>query len=113
MEHTVGEMQYLPSLFPFPPSRSDSEKDLPEPVMAIVPIDFFHEYERLKKENEDLKALLPHRGKWLRTNTKPHRIYCSECLKLYIPDEGWFNRFPFLPRKFCPNCGSDNRKRVL
>lgn len=113
MAHTVGETQYLSSFFPFPPRHSDGDKDFPEPVMAIVPIEVCREYERLKEENENLKALIPHRGKWLRTKTKPRRIYCSECLKLYVPDEGWFNRFPFLPRKYCPNCGSDNRKRVL
>ena len=113
MEHTVGETHYLHSFFPITLPRSDGEKDHPNPTIAIVSMDFFNDYERLMKENEDLKSRLPHRGKWLRTNTKPRRIYCSECLKLYVPDEGWFNRFPFLPRKYCPNCGSDNRKRVL
>ena len=46
-------------------------------------------------------------GKWIRGEAYPHRIYCSECYKTFIPNDemrAWVDGD--LPRKYCPECGA-------
>ena len=46
-------------------------------------------------------------GKWLETEAFPHRIYCSECYKTYIPNKYWCEwQEGIMPRNYCPNCGA-------
>lgn len=46
-------------------------------------------------------------GKWLETEATPHRIYCSECFKTYIPNKEWYAwKDDIVPRNYCPNCGA-------
>ena len=51
------------------------------------------------------------RGKWLKTDTYPHRVYCSECYKTYVTNEeviqgrGWAPVY-CTEAEFCPHCGA-------
>ena len=52
---------------------------------------------------ESLRA----RGKWLKTDAFPHRVYCSNCYKTIVPnDEYAFWCEEIMPRNYCPNCGA-------
>lgn len=46
------------------------------------------------------------KGKWLKTDLYPHRIYCSSCYKTYIRNEELLERWEF-PMNYCPNCGAE------
>lgn len=51
------------------------------------------------------------RGKWLKTDAYPHRVYCSECYKTYVTNEeviqgrGWAPVY-CTEAEFCPHCGA-------
>lgn len=46
------------------------------------------------------------RGEWLVTGAYPHHVYCSNCFTTFA-DEKWVVwKDGSLPRKYCPNCGS-------
>lgn len=46
-------------------------------------------------------------GEWLRTGAFPHRVYCSNCYKTYVPNDRWQIWIDGdLPRDYCPNCGA-------
>lgn len=71
---------------------------------------------KLIDKNDAAKALvkLPSaqperkRGKWLFTDAAPHRVYCSECYKTYVPNKKWSAWAEgMIPRNFCPNCGAE------
>lgn len=49
------------------------------------------------------------RGRWIRTDAYPHRLYCSVCFKTYLKNDELLERWEF-PLNFCPNCGADMRK---
>ena len=58
---------------------------------------------------EEMPSVEPERkpGKWIRGEAYPHRIYCSECYKTFIPNDemrAWVDGD--LPRKYCPECGA-------
>ncbi|MCM1363417.1 MAG: hypothetical protein NC215_00335 [Ruminococcus sp.] len=44
-------------------------------------------------------------GKWLTSESKPNRIYCSVCHQNFVIDD-WITRFN-IPNNYCPNCGAD------
>ena len=46
-------------------------------------------------------------GRWMFTDAAPHRVYCSECYKTFIPNKEWYAWAEHIvPRKYCPNCGA-------
>lgn len=49
------------------------------------------------------------RGKWLRTQAYPHRIYCSNCYVTFIRNDE-FLELKETPHNYCPNCGADMRE---
>ena len=60
---------------------------------------------------EALQAQLPKRGKWKTTDAFPHRVYCSNCFRTYVPNDRWqiWVDKPGeggLERNYCPSCGA-------
>lgn len=58
---------------------------------------------------EELPSAQPERkrGKWMFTVAAPHRVFCSECYKIYVPNKKWSAWAEgMIPRNYCPNCGA-------
>lgn len=60
---------------------------------------------------EALQAQLPKRGEWKTTEAFPHRVYCSNCFRTYVPNDRWqiWVDKPGeggLERNYCPSCGA-------
>lgn len=58
------------------------------------------------------------RGRWLKTDAFPHRVYCSECYKTYVPNDNWqiWQDKPGeggLQRTYCPACGAKMEQVVM
>lgn len=54
---------------------------------------------------------LPKRGEWKTTDAFPHRVYCSNCFRTYVPNDRWqiWVDKPGeggLERNYCPSCGA-------
>lgn len=72
--------------------------------LVVLAADLFHE----------LKASygkMPKRGEWKTTDAFPHRVYCSNCFKTYVPNDRWqiWVDKPGeggLERNYCPSCGA-------
>ena len=47
------------------------------------------------------------KGKWMKTDAFPHRVYCSNCFKTIVPNEEYaFWSEGIMPRNYCPSCGA-------
>lgn len=73
------------------------------------PYDFFPSVEECKtvidaQPTADVAEVK--RGRWIRTDAYPHRIYCSNCYGTYALDHWGIWIDGSLPRVYCPNCGS-------
>ena len=51
-------------------------------------------------------------GEWLKTESYPHRVYCSCCLKNYVTNEeiiqgrSWQSSVYCTEAEYCPRCGA-------
>ena len=68
-----------------------------------------YNYGEMALSEQNVPSVEPERprGKWIRGEAYPHRIYCSECYKTFIPNDemrAWVDGN--LPRKYCPECGA-------
>lgn len=60
---------------------------------------------------EAMQAQMPKRGEWKTTDAFPHRVYCSNCFRTYVPSDRWqiWVDKPGeggLERNYCPSCGA-------
>lgn len=66
---------------------------------------------RQQKKMIELAKQLPKRGEWKTTDAFPHRVYCSNCFRTYVPNDRWqiWVDKPGeggLERNYCPSCGA-------
>ena len=67
--------------------------------------------DELQRKVEELTSRIPKRGEWKTTDAFPHRVYCSNCFRTYIPNDRWqiWVDKPVeggLERNYCPSCGA-------
>lgn len=45
-------------------------------------------------------------GKWLETDSAPHRVYCSKCYKTFVNNKNWLksNGGSIDDAEYCPHC---------
>ena len=65
----------------------------------------------LKECARQLAKMGPKRGEWKTTDAFPHRVYCSNCFRTYVPSDRWqiWVDKPGeggLERNYCPSCGA-------
>ena len=84
------------------------DKELVDCINALREIVFSDEEIQKKldecKVKEDVTEVK--RGRWMRTDSYPHRIYCSNCYGTYALDHWGIWIDGSLPRAYCPNCGA-------
>ena len=78
----------------------------------------FVEAKLLLEKQPTIDAVEVVRGRWLRTDAFPHRIYCSVCFKTYVTNEeviqgrSWDCPIYAYEAEYCPHCGAKMRGEV-
>ena len=64
------------------------------------------------KEHSTAEVVEVRHGEWLKTESYPHRVYCSCCLKNYVTNEeiiqgrSWQSSVYCTEAEYCPHCGA-------